>query len=120
MSAAAGRSSCEASVDHPQPHTGARAVRAIGVAAALVLALVRLAAALVKAHRRFLADHRALRERIHPVAARARLKIGRAHVCTPVTNAHLVCRLLLEKKKKTRNKNTHKQIKSNNERDNNE
>src|SRR3546814_8843178 len=26
--------------------------------------------------------------------------IGRAHVCTPVTNAHLVCRLLLEKKKK--------------------
>src|SRR3546814_8397621 len=29
------------------------------------------------------------------------LKIGRAHVRTPVTNAHLVCRLLLEKKKKT-------------------
>src|SRR3546814_4174637 len=27
------------------------------------------------------------------------LEIGRAHVCTPVTNAHLVCRLLLEKKK---------------------
>src|SRR3546814_5597709 len=27
-------------------------------------------------------------------------KIGRAHVCTPVTNAHLVCRLLLEKKNK--------------------
>src|SRR3546814_5677382 len=25
-------------------------------------------------------------------------KIGRAHVCTPVPNAHLVCRLLLEKK----------------------
>src|SRR3546814_10057411 len=24
-------------------------------------------------------------------------KIGRAHVCTPITNAHLVCRLLLEK-----------------------
>src|SRR3546814_5869407 len=23
------------------------------------------------------------------------VKIGRAHVCTPVTNAHLVCRLLL-------------------------
>src|SRR3546814_10355465 len=39
-------------------------------------------------------------------AARARLpaaslQIGRAHVWTPVTNAHLVCRLLLEKKKKT-------------------
>src|SRR3546814_9520546 len=29
----------------------------------------------------------------------ARQQIGRAHVCTPVTNAHLVCRLLLEKKK---------------------
>src|SRR3546814_6946113 len=28
------------------------------------------------------------------------LQIGRAHVLTPVTNAHLVCRLLLEKKKK--------------------
>src|SRR3546814_4019823 len=27
-------------------------------------------------------------------------QIGRAHVCNPVTNAHLVCRLLLEKKKK--------------------
>src|SRR3546814_7933400 len=27
-------------------------------------------------------------------------EIGRAHVCTPVTNAHLVCRLLLEIKKK--------------------
>src|SRR3546814_8791258 len=26
-------------------------------------------------------------------------KIGRAHVWTPVTNAHLVCRLLLEKQK---------------------
>src|SRR3546814_9291999 len=26
-------------------------------------------------------------------------EIGRAHVWTPVTNAHLVCRLLLEKKK---------------------
>src|SRR3546814_5278098 len=29
-------------------------------------------------------------------------EIGRAHVCTPVTNAHLVCRLLLEKKKTIR------------------
>src|SRR3546814_4441127 len=27
------------------------------------------------------------------------LQIGRAHVCTPVTNAHFVCRLRLEKKK---------------------
>src|SRR3546814_5742400 len=27
-------------------------------------------------------------------------EIGRAHVCTPVTNAHLVCRLLLEKHNK--------------------
>src|SRR3546814_1114248 len=26
------------------------------------------------------------------------LQIGRAHVCTPVTNAHLICRLLHEKK----------------------
>src|SRR3546814_7309169 len=35
----------------------------------------------------------------------AKIEIGRAHVCTPVTNAHLVCRLLLEK---TKNKTTHK------------
>src|SRR3546814_10788793 len=27
-------------------------------------------------------------------------EIGRAHVCTPVTTAHIVCRLLLENKKK--------------------
>src|SRR3546814_1579168 len=33
------------------------------------------------------------------VARRTDEKIGRAHVCTPVTNAQLVCRLLLEKKK---------------------
>src|SRR3546814_1999198 len=26
-------------------------------------------------------------------------QIGRAHVCTPVTTAHLVCRLLLEEQK---------------------
>src|SRR3546814_1646377 len=29
------------------------------------------------------------------------VEIGRAHVWTPVTNAHLVCRLLLEKKKQS-------------------
>src|SRR3546814_1660934 len=34
-------------------------------------------------------------------------KIGRAHVCTPVTNAHLVCRLLLEKKKCKAEKHTY-------------
>src|SRR3546814_8282191 len=40
-------------------------------------------------------------------AASARLEeSGRAHVCTPVTNAHLVCRLLLEKHKtKSQQKN---------------
>src|SRR3546814_1259502 len=36
-----------------------------------------------------------------------RFKIGRAHVSTPVTNAHLVCRLLIAKKKKNR-KTRHK------------
>src|SRR3546814_10918797 len=35
------------------------------------------------------------------------VKIGRAHVLTPVTNAHLVCRLLLEKKKKKQDRNRH-------------
>src|SRR3546814_1791795 len=35
--------------------------------------------------------------RLHLVNAResTAAKIGRAHVCTPVTNAHIVCRLLL-------------------------
>src|SRR3546814_2880903 len=36
---------------------------------------------------------------LRPFANVIYTKIGRAHVCTPVTNAHLVCRLLLEKKK---------------------
>src|SRR3546814_5800905 len=35
------------------------------------------------------------------------VQIGRAHVLTPVTNAHLVCRLLLEKKKKKTDKHIH-------------
>src|SRR3546814_4814739 len=45
--------------------------------------------------------------RIEPARDRrdkAFLQIGRAHVCTPVTNAQLVCRLLLEKKNR-HNKN---------------
>src|SRR3546814_5152045 len=36
-------------------------------------------------------------------------EIGRAHVRTPVTNAHIVCRLLLEKNK-THHTHTHKHI----------
>src|SRR3546814_7249339 len=35
-------------------------------------------------------------------------KIGRAHVCTPVTNAHLVCRFLLEHTKYNFRIQTHK------------
>src|SRR3546814_5566333 len=46
----------------------------------------------------------AVRELHQPV------EIGRAHVLTPVTNAHLVCRLLLEKKKKKKHKNYNTQI----------
>src|SRR3546814_7754367 len=50
-----------------------------------------------------LLGHRLLRRRRlllgRRLLRRARRQIGRAHVCTPVTNAHLVCRLLLEKKK---------------------
>src|SRR3546814_10460799 len=34
-------------------------------------------------------------------AESAPVQIGRAHVCTPVTNAHLVCRLPLENKNTT-------------------
>src|SRR3546814_9237455 len=36
----------------------------------------------------------------YPLAGGTGREIGRAHVCTPVTNAHLVCRLMLEKKNK--------------------
>src|SRR3546814_2997720 len=39
---------------------------------------------------------------------RAPHAIGRAHVCTPVTNAHLVCCLLLEKNKNNRLESHHK------------
>src|SRR3546814_8066594 len=43
------------------------------------------------------------RKRVHEPRGREQPRpcrqIGRAHVLTPVTNAHLVCRLLLEKKK---------------------
>src|SRR3546814_2793300 len=52
----------------------------------------------VKLHPRALQRRRAL-GRIGP--ARRNLQIGSAPVWTPVTNAHLVCRLLLEKKKHT-------------------
>src|SRR3546814_943163 len=34
-----------------------------------------------------------LKKRYEPGLDRAMKQIGRAHVCTPVTNAHLVCRL---------------------------
>src|SRR3546814_6757661 len=34
-----------------------------------------------------------------------RSQIGREHVLTPVTNAHIVCRILLEKKKTTQTHN---------------
>src|SRR3546814_17684353 len=58
------------------------------------------------AHRLPIAERR-LRARHHRHAGGRRPgqtepggEIGRAHVLTPVTNAHLVCRLLLEKKKK--------------------
>src|SRR3546814_10654941 len=39
-------------------------------------------------------------------------EIGRAHVSTPVTNAHLVCRLLLENKTQSTNRPFHKPIKN--------
>src|SRR3546814_2807810 len=47
--------------------------------------------------------HQARRARLDPDA-----QIGRAHVCTPVTNAHLVCRLQLEKKTGTDPRRTHR------------
>src|SRR3546814_1806631 len=47
--------------------------------------------------RRALARAAALADRV--LFSRDSGKIGRAHVSTPVTNAHLVCRLLLEKQK---------------------
>src|SRR3546814_8326140 len=48
------------------------------------------------------------RHRLRGVADR---EIGRAHVCTPVTNRPLVCRLLLEKK--TRITSSYTKIKQN-------
>src|SRR3546814_5928397 len=40
-----------------------------------------------------------LRSEVADEAALAPTEIGRAHVCTPVTNAHLVCTLMLDTKK---------------------
>src|SRR3546814_1242171 len=48
-----------------------------------------------------LVDRASLKEAL-PVVSKVRYEqtqIGRAHVCTPVTNAQLVCRLLLVRKK---------------------
>src|SRR3546814_10914078 len=47
---------------------------------------------------------------MRPPSSKVGVKIGRAHVRTPVTNAHLVCRLLLEQKKKRHNKSKHKTL----------
>src|SRR3546814_5648302 len=53
------------------------------------------AAILMKSRRRTPSSMSALR--LVSLAIRLHLQIGRAHVCTPVTNAHLVCRRLLDK-----------------------
>src|SRR3546814_6145301 len=37
-------------------------------------------------------------ERVAALGLAVLVETGRAHVCTPVTNSHIVCRLLLEKK----------------------
>src|SRR3546814_8125416 len=50
-------------------------------------------------------DHAALPKGQNALDGKAAAKIGqigRAHVCTPVTNAQLVCRLLLETKNTTK------------------
>src|SRR3546814_4024198 len=46
-----------------------------------------------------------------PDRQRLLVEIGRAHVCTPVTNAKLGCRLLLAKKKNKPNSTQKKHIK---------
>src|SRR3546814_2767481 len=43
-------------------------------------------------------DRRGIQKNLTYVGDRAQIKIGRAHVCTPVTNSQLVCRPLLEQK----------------------
>src|SRR3546814_5163422 len=74
-------------------------------AADVIVAIVEIVAHLVprQAHRvRALAADRVI-QRLQPVklvAIGAVHQIGRAHVCTPVTNAHLVCLLLLDKNTK--------------------
>src|SRR3546814_6419002 len=52
-----------------------------------------------------------LEQEVQKIDRLTEIEIGRAHVRTPVTNAHLVCRLLLEKKKKNNNTNKLKTIK---------
>src|SRR3546814_5533252 len=52
-------------------------------------------------------DERRLAASIRPIGAFGP-KIGRAHVRTPLTNAHLVCRLLLEKNKQQHTQTTNR------------
>src|SRR3546814_6299192 len=61
--------------------------RALVIFAALLLVLALTLAALLAAW-----------PMMRLIGAKGEAEIGRADVCTPVTNAHLVCRLLLEKK----------------------
>src|SRR3546814_1888185 len=57
------------------------------------------------------AEARVRSARLRPRGAcQENAEIGRAHVCTPVTNAHLVCRLLLEKQTTRTTTTTHSQL----------
>src|SRR3546814_9068422 len=49
-------------------------------------------------------------QRVTPIVAN---EIGRAHVLTPVTNAHIVCRILLDKTKTARDKEYEQSTKPN-------
>src|SRR3546814_20485547 len=59
-------------------------------------------------HDRYVRQHVGVKQRVGALVGLVqrigdlghRRAIGRAHVCTPVTNAPLVCRLLLENKKR--------------------
>src|SRR3546814_6468661 len=93
-------------VDSSDLHEAARRraagvhVAGVAVIAAAAMVAVRALVALVA-----MVPMRALvplvdtidRRRVVSPGART-VELGRAHVCTPVTNAHLVCRLMLEQK----------------------
>src|SRR3546814_5922541 len=78
---------------------GAKKVEAVGIEAKQMLGRTPTNISTVRPLRDgVIADYTVTEKMLQHFIRKVQKEIGRAHVCTPVTNANLVCRLLLEKK----------------------